>query len=62
MKNRLKEALDEKRDFEIEFLSLQKNYLKMKNALKPEQPIAAQQPEGPSREDKDKMNRMIAAN
>lgn len=60
MKNRLKEALDEKRDFEIEFLSLQKNYLKMKNAPKPE-PIAAQ-PDGPSREDKDKMNRMIAAN
>jgi len=61
MKNRLKEALDEKRDFEIEFLSLQKNYLKLKNAPKPE-PLPAAEPEGPSREDKDKMNRMIAAN
>lgn len=59
MKNRLKEALDEKRDFEIEFLSLQKNYLKLKNAPKPEPPA---QVEGPSREDKDKMNKMIAAN
>ena len=32
MKSRLKEALDEKRDFEVEYLQLQKNYLKVKNA------------------------------
>lgn len=34
MKTRLKTALDEKRDFEIEYLQLQKNYLKAKNAAK----------------------------
>lgn len=34
MKGRLKEALDEKRDFEIEFLQLQKNYLKIKGTEK----------------------------
>ena len=33
MKARLKEALDDKRDFEIEYLQLQKNYLRTKNAL-----------------------------
>ena len=32
MKDRLKEALDDKRDFEIEFLQLQKNYLRVKNS------------------------------
>ena len=31
MKSRLKETLDEKRDFEIEYLQLQKNYIKLKN-------------------------------
>ena len=34
MKNRLKEALDEKKEFEIEFLQLQKNYLKVRNQAK----------------------------
>ena len=34
LKDRLKQALDEKRDFEIEFLQLQKNYLKTKNENK----------------------------
>ncbi len=34
MKGRLKEALEEKKDFEIEFLQLQKNYLKTKNENK----------------------------
>ena len=31
MRQRLKDALDEKRDFEIEYLQLQKNYVRMKN-------------------------------
>ena len=31
MKGRLKEALDEKKEFEIELLQLQKNYLKTRN-------------------------------
>ncbi len=57
MKGRLKEALDEKRDFEIEFLQLQKNYLRLKNAPKP-----AQQSEGPSQEDKAKMNKLQSVN
>ena len=34
MKTRLKEALDEKKDIEIEFLQLQKNFLKAKNEIK----------------------------
>jgi uncharacterized protein (DUF3084 family) len=34
MKTRLKTTLDEKRDFEIEFLQLQKNFLKVKNENK----------------------------
>ena len=34
MKSRLKEALDDKKEFEIEFLQLQKNYLKVRNQAK----------------------------
>ena len=34
MKTRLKETLDEKKEFEMEYLQLQKNYLKTKNQLK----------------------------
>ena len=34
MKSKLKEALEDKKDFEIEFLQLQKNYLKAKNENK----------------------------
>lgn len=34
MKGRLKEALDEKKDFEIEFLQLQKNFVRKNNELK----------------------------
>ena len=56
MKGRLKEALDEKRDFEIEFLQLQKNFLRLKNAPKPAQS------EGPSQEDKAKMNKLQSVN
>lgn len=54
MKGRLKEALDEKRDFEIEFLSLQKNFLKAKNEAKA-------QAGSSSPEDKDKIHKLIAA-
>ena len=52
MKTRLKDALDEKRDFEIEYLQLQKNYIKLKNAPPPAQER--------SKEDSDKLNRLIA--
>ena len=34
MKSRLKEALDDKKEFEIEFPQLQKNYLKVRNQAK----------------------------
>jgi len=34
MKSKLREALEDKKDFEIEFLQLQKNYLKAKNENK----------------------------
>jgi tryptophan synthase beta subunit len=34
MKKRLKEALDDKRDFEMEFLQLQKNFVGTRNKLK----------------------------
>ena len=34
MKGRLKDALEEKKEFEIEFLQLQKNYLKTRNQAK----------------------------
>ena len=66
MKVRLKEALDEKRDFEIEYLQLQKNYIRTKNQLAEAQKQnaggqAAAPGEPPSKEDKDKLNKMIAA-
>ena len=63
MKARLKEALDDKRDFEIEYLQLQKNFLRTKNLLAEAQKQQPAQPAGaePSREDKDKLNKMIAA-
>ena len=34
MKTRLKDTLDEKKEFEIEYLGLQKNFLKTKNENK----------------------------
>ena len=34
MKTRLKDSLEEKKEFEIEFLQLQKNFLKIKNENK----------------------------
>ena len=52
MKSRLKETLDEKRDFEIEFLSLQKNYLKAKNESKANASSAA---------DQEKIHKLVAA-
>ena len=57
MKQRLKEALDDKRDFEIEYLQLQKNYLRLKNA----QPANPAAPAEKSKEDQAKMNKLIAA-
>ena len=56
MKDRLKEALDDKRDFEIEFLQLQKNYLRVKNS-KPNDEKPSQQNKGSDRE---RLNRLIA--
>ena len=57
MKTRLKTALDEKRDFEIEFLQLQKNYLKLKNT---EKELRAQERQS-SKADTDKIAQLEAA-
>ena len=57
MKTRLKTALDEKRDFEIEFLQLQKNYLKLKNT---EKQLRAQERQS-SKADTDKIAQLEAA-
>ena len=57
MKGRLKETLDEKRDFEIEFLQLQKNYLKTKNS---EKELQSNKREA-SRSDTDKIGKLEAA-
>ena len=57
MKGRLKAALDEKRDFEIEFLQLQKNFLKAKNT---EKELRAQDRES-SKADTDKIAKLEAA-
>lgn len=55
MKTRLKEALDEKTEFEIEFLQLQKNFLRVKNQ--------APRPQSTSEitSDRVKLNKLIAA-
>ena len=52
MKSRLKETLEEKREFEIEYFSLQKNFLKVKNdsKVKPTSDV-----------DKEQMNKLVAA-
>ena len=53
MKGRLKETLDEKRDFEIEYLSLQKNFVKARNA--------GQNAQASNPADKDKLHKLNAA-
>ena len=58
MKGRLKEALDEKRDFEIEYLQLQKNYVKMKQQAQQ----AASGAGKASEADKERMHKLIAEN
>jgi len=52
MKSRLKETLEEKRDFEIEYFSLQKNFIKAKNDSK-EKPTSGV--------DKEQMSKLVAA-
>ena len=56
MKGRLKEALDDKKEFEIEFLQLQKNYLKTRNQAK-----EISQSSKLANADSDKMYQLIAA-
>ena len=57
MKVRLKEALDEKRDTEIELLQAQKNYVRAKNETKKlrEQAVNSEAPSGISKADQQKL-------
>ena len=61
MKGKLKEALDDKKDFEMEYLQLQKNFLRVKNAapakVSDEQ---ADQQKPATAEDRKKLNQLIA--
>ena len=63
MRSRLKEALEDKRDFEIEYLQLQKNFMRLKNAKPPALPSPKQSaaPTQPSKEEQAKLNKLIAA-
>ena len=57
MKLRLKEALDDKRDTEIELLQNQKNYVRAKNEAKKlrESAVNSEAPQGMSSADKQKL-------
>lgn len=61
MKSRLKEALEDKNEFEIEYLQLQKNYMRLKNAKPPAPPSPANDKNKGSLEDQAKLNKLIAA-